>query len=39
MDEYKASPIVSAQQVYQQRPGVNEVSGENGHFRRAEMET
>jgi hypothetical protein len=39
MDEYKADPIVSAQQVYQQRPRINEVSGENRHFRRAEMET
>ena len=39
MDEYKASPIVSAQQVYQHRPGINEVSVENRHFRRAEMET
>jgi len=39
LDEYKASSIVRVQQVYQQPPGINKVSGENRHFRRAEMET
>jgi hypothetical protein len=39
VQEYKVSPVVSAPQVYQQSPGINEVSAENRPFGTVEMET
>jgi hypothetical protein len=36
--EYKVSPVVATQQMYQQSPRLNEVSGDNRHVGRAEME-